>query len=172
MFPGIVYLNKTMCSQSNERIFYKGKWQSMETRPLEQCPEYKLVKSQFRAETSMNWRGYTGKWAIKKDRLFMVGLKGNIWAWKVGYKPVDMGFLFPGQEKVAATWYSGKLVLPQGESLLCGFYNLYPEEIVLSVEQGKVTGAVRLDNAEKNRELIRRSMLDFCDFAVDEVQEQ
>lgn len=59
------------------------------------------------------WRGYFSRWEIMDNKLFLVDWKGFI----LDYKVVFMDYLFPNQEKVFASWFSGKISSNLGDPI-------------------------------------------------------
>ena len=60
-----------------------------------------------------------------------------------------MDYLFPGQEKVFADWYSGEIRVPQGkllEYIHLGFASVYEKDLFLKIEAGQVVGKREIDN--------------------------
>jgi len=56
--------------------------------------------------------------------------------------------LFPGQQgPVAATWFTGKLIVPQGK-VLKGYvpYPIYEKYLMITVEKGRVVRQETIDN--------------------------
>jgi hypothetical protein len=59
-----------------------------------------------------------------------------------------MSQVFPGRSEVTADWFSGHLIVPDGELAQythMGYASLYKKYIVLRVEQGTVTRTSSLD---------------------------
>lgn len=80
-------------------------------------------------------RGYVGTWEIEDGRLYLAGLEGY-------YRLQQPGRLF-------AHWYSGTLVVPEGEVLLyvhMDFQSLHEGELRIVVHEGQVTGTDEVDN--------------------------
>ena len=84
------------------------------------------------------WRRYVGSWEIKDERLWLIGLTG---AWHL-----------EGQEPLWAEWFSGVLRVPTGPLLQYvhqGFSSVYAEELLITVENGRVVRRERVDHRPK-----------------------
>lgn len=92
------------------------------------------------------WRRYEGTWEIKQDKLYLVGLRGQ-------FRLVD-------NIPVFADWFSGEIVVPEGEILLdavCyGSFDVYEKELRLTIEKGVVLETRLIDNREKEEERRRK----------------
>ena len=104
-----------MTAQVGETIIYKGERTSMATEPLE---EYLKTREDisFESYTTACWRGYFGTWEIKQNKLYLIKLRAFV---KMNEKVKEVGLdhLFPEQNEVFASWFSGEIRLPQGEML-------------------------------------------------------
>jgi hypothetical protein len=86
------------------------------------------------------WRRYEGTWEIKQDKLYLVELIGQ-------YKLVDGIPVF-------ADWFSGELVVPQGNILkneCCSSLDVYEKELHFIIEKGVVLETVTIDNRDKKK---------------------
>ena len=103
------------------------------------------------------WRGYVGIWVLIEDKLYLVELKGYSYNDKKEYWDVDMGFLFPHQKKVFAEWFTGEIIIPQGEGYSYDFQSFeptYERELILKFEKGFIVGKRTVDNHEKVAKII------------------
>ena len=141
-----------MTAQIHERLIYEGKECLMADEPLH--PYLKEHKIEFSWPHTACWRGYTGSWLIENGRLYLIGLKAYIKSPSTNtsrgsIKEVGMDYLFPGQEKVFADWYSGEIRIPQGkllEYIHLGFASVYEKDLFLMIEAGQVVGKREIDN--------------------------
>lgn len=91
------------------------------------------------------WRGYYGKWKLENDKLYLINFRGYV----EGFDEVDINFLFPLQEKVEATWYSGIIKVPQGKVVLWHETlnsSIYEEYLHLTFENGKLINFECIDS--------------------------
>jgi hypothetical protein len=105
-----------MTAQFGETLEYNGVNYYLATEPLE--PYLKKHNIKFYAWCTACWRGYTCDWSIEDGMLYLTDLHGFISTDEDGglmNKSVGMDYLFPGQDKVLADWFSGVLRLPHGE---------------------------------------------------------
>jgi len=57
------------------------------------------------------WRGYYGKWELREDELYLINFRGYL----DGFDEVDITYLFPRQDEVFASWFTGTIKVPQGK---------------------------------------------------------
>lgn len=113
-----------MTKQIGELFYYKGNKYISGSVPFNIYLEQKGIRT-IRINTSF-WRGYSGKWEIKDNKLFLIAMDAGII--KEGddrdesdirrsedYLIVDLDYFFPGQKEVFADWFSGNIALPCGE---------------------------------------------------------
>lgn len=94
-------------------------------------------------------RGYCGKWLIENNKLYLIDLKANSGKFLFDGRTVGIDYLFPGQNKVFADWYSGKIRIPYGEMMQYvhqGYASLYEKELFLTVESGVIVDESEIDN--------------------------
>ena len=134
-----------MTAQSRERLLYKGEEVGMTAEPLNQ-----YLKNGndigFVFTNTACWRGYRGKWEIMEGKLYLIEITGS-----THYAVVDLNYLFPGQEKVFASWFSGEISIPQGEMLKyvhMGYGSIYEKDLVLKFEEGVLLEEKVIDNRE------------------------
>jgi len=140
-----------MTAQSGDTLFYKGEELRMASEPLNQ---YLSEKSdiKFVSRFTSNWRGYYGTWEIINNKLYLIQLEAYI----EGYEKVDLNYLFPGQNKVFANWFSGEIRVPQGERLHyvhMGYGTLYEKDLFLVFENGKLVNQYLVDNHPKYQQI-------------------
>ena len=133
-----------MTAQFGETLKYNGVNYYLATEPLEPYLEKHNIK--FYAWCTACWRGYTSKWSIEDGMLYLTDLHGFISTDDNGElinKSVGMDYLFPGQDKVLADWFSGVLRLPHGEIIRYihqGYDSIYEKELFLKIVNGKCVG--------------------------------
>lgn len=107
-------------------------------------------------------RGYVATWEIIDKLLVLRGVDGNIerrsflfWKRVIRY---SIKMLFPKvkSEGVVATWFTGKIRIPQGNMLFYvhnDYDSRFEREMVVSIEKGKVLKTVVLDYKEQRLEV-------------------
>jgi hypothetical protein len=153
-------------AQRGDNLRLDGKNYEIFTDPLEPYLEKnrdKLPKSNV-TSTGL-WRGYVATWEIKDHALLLV----DVQILQSVSKPKEPGFstelksvmeqMFPGEKEVAARWFSGNIIVPDGklkQYVHMGYASTYEKYILLRVEKGAVTrqwktdaeGFVRFRNAQ------------------------
>jgi hypothetical protein len=144
-------------AQQGDVLVLKGKKYFIYTNPLRVFLELnpgKLPKSDV--VSTSNWRGYVATWGVKDDRLVLT----DVGVLKAVAKPGEGGFstelhsamseLFPGQEEVVASWFTGHVIIPDGKIVNyvhMGYASTYENYIILRVEKGVVTRNWTADTA-------------------------
>lgn len=134
-----------MTAQARDRIIYNNEEYGLASVPL--GPYLRTRGIEFVSRTTANWRGYVSTWEITEDKLFLVGLS----AYLGNNKNVGIDYLFPGQNKVFADWFTGEVRIPRGELLLyvhAGFGSIYTEDLFLDFQNGVLKGSRLVDNKE------------------------
>ena len=152
-------------AQAPDTILVDGKIESLNTNPLRaflrENPNL-LPESDFRS--TGNWRGYVATWEVADGSLLLTRIDVNFKGPKdsadnhtaITRNVIDK--LFPGAERVVATWYSGALILPRGEIVNyvhMGYGSTYERYTILVVKRGLVTK--RLDLGAEEFETYRAS---------------
>jgi len=143
-----------MTAQAGERLFYKGEETWMAAEPLNQYLQNRN-NIKFVSPSTACWRGYYGQWEIKDRKLYLIELK----AYLEGYREVGLDYLFPGQNKAFANWFSGNIRIPQGEMLdyvHMGYASLYERDLILVFENGLLTNEYIIDNEEEYQNRIEK----------------
>ena len=153
---------------------YNGKGYSLFANPLERYLSDNPAVPKFVPQCTMCWRGYVASWEINHDRLYLTGLGGTVcrktfegdaiiskrcgqrhWG-ECSVGRIDLYEIFPrSYAKVYADWFSGKLVIPQGEMVQyihMGYASQYERYIKLSIERGVLVEA-RIDKPVINHRL-------------------
>ncbi len=132
-------------AQIPDLIVLDGKTNSLFTNPFgaylrrnqEAIPKLEAV---VEGGCSASWRGYRANWEIKERRLFLAALFSD--PCSQSPKPIPLTTFFPdAQGPVEATWFSGTLVIPQGEMteyIHMGYQSEYERYLLITVEQGAV----------------------------------
>ncbi len=103
------------------------------------------------------WRGYIAEWTIEDKELFLT----NIYSCNYSDDSIkaDLSELF-GYEffdgKVNANWFTGDLVIPQGELIHyfhAGYEYFYEKETELNLKEGKVVGQVDYNNDKLHKSI-------------------
>ena len=128
------------------------------------------------------WRRYIADWEVKDELLYLVGIKGWVPDETQGalsarerlqlnmgkIREATLEDICPGHSgSICAAWYSGPLRIPVGRLLHhvhSGYGSTYEEELILSVEEGRIARQERLSysNARQRRrleEMARRGVL-------------
>ncbi|MEP6262749.1 MAG: hypothetical protein ABJ092_14330 [Gillisia sp.] len=137
-----------MTAQSREIIYIDGKEERMAAEPLgfylNNNPQFK-----FKFSNTACWRGYYGTWTLENDRLYLIELEGNIDGPDDSWNPVDLQYLFPGQEKVFANWFSDIIKIEKGDLLEyvhMGYASKYERNLFLVFEEGVKVDEYLIEN--------------------------
>jgi len=77
--------------------------------------------------TPSNARGYLAVWAVEDGQLVLQDATIIAFRLETGIGPQSIkGELFPGQARVVADWYTGALVVPDGEVVEDSFMGSFP----------------------------------------------
>ena len=130
-------------TQFSDILYLKGQKHSLDSLPLEQYYGPGNPRPKFRAPNTATWRGYIATWEIDRDILQLKTIR----AW-TGRGEVGLPALFPGQKgPVAATWFTGKLKVPQGKILKPAVpHPIYGKYLMIMVEKGRVVNQEVIDN--------------------------
>lgn len=97
---------------------------------------------------SSNARGYLAEWAVEDGRLVLRDATITAFRIETGVGPQSIkGELFPGQARVVADWYTGALIVPDGELVedaLLGSAPRFDHYQVFRVASGEVLGRLSL----------------------------
>lgn len=140
-----------MTRQTQEKLIFNGETLGIGTEPLASYLSKLEIKPKFIFMGSSCWRGYIGTWKLIEDKLYLVELIGYAHNDKKEYWDVDMGFLFPHQKKVFAEWFTGEIIIPQGEGYSYDIFHFaphYESELILVFEKGYIIGQRTVYNHE------------------------
>jgi len=120
-------------------------------------------KPKFFPFSSDCWRGYYCTWELIEDKLFLVDFVAGMsnsedrTFWKAGKE-----ILFPHQNRVFASWYTGEIQVPKVNSndLDTASEELGQfKEVILEFKEGYIVGQKEVSNLEKepHRDLVKQS---------------
>ncbi len=136
-------------SQFPDLIYLDGQKHSLFSNPLEQYYGPGNPRPQFRAPNTATWRGYIATWEIDSGVLYLKAIR----AW-TNRGEVGLETLFPGHlGRMPATWFSGKLRVPQGKIIKpgVGYRAVYEKDLMITVEQGRVVRQEIIDHTGAGR---------------------
>ena len=135
-------------TQVSDILYLNGQKHSLDSLPLEQYYSPENPRPKFRAPNTATWRGYIATWEIDRGILYLKAIRA--WTYQ---GEVRLEELFPGQKgPVAATWFTGKLRVPQGKILKTAVpHPIYERYLMITVAKGKVISQEVIDNPEGNR---------------------
>ena len=131
-----------MTAQVMETLIYKGEECAMASEPLRSYLSECRPNLSFRAPHTACWRGYTGTWQIKDNKLFITDIST--------FGP-SIEEIFSEPLPVFARWYTGEIRVTQGDTLLyvhMGYGSLYEKEIYIKIKNGLVVSEEETDNRE------------------------
>jgi len=135
-----------MTVQIREVLFYKGCIYQIATEPLSQLLDIMGdERPVLMAPHTACWRGYTGTWQIKDNKLFLIDFKG----YDKNHKKVGIDYIFPDQKKIFAGWYTGEIIIQTGRMLHyehAGYMSVYEKDLFLKFEKGILVGSREVNN--------------------------
>ena len=135
-------------TQFSEILYLDGQKHALESLPLEPYygpgnprPKFRAPTPPPGAATSPPGRSTGASFSLKAIRAWIDG------------REVGLETLFPGQHgPVAATWFTGKLKVPQGKVLKPAVpYPIYEKYLMITVEKGRVVSRAVIDNPQETR---------------------
>jgi len=110
-------------------------------------PSVRKNHPQIRYDNAMSsrhsgcWRGYHGTWEIKDQKLYLKEISGI--------------FALIGTEPVFADWFTGSVLVPQGEVIdeVC---DLHESDLHIHIEKGIKLGSEVIDNQDQLEEILER----------------
>lgn len=127
-----------MTAQFAEKLHYQGEDVAMLTNPLSQYFALGGSRPPISANCTALWRGYVGSWEFISNRLYLVGLTGEL----EGGEAATLASVFPDYpNRVFAHWYSGTIRIPRGKLLRyvhMGYGSTYEADLLLDVERGVI----------------------------------
>ena len=141
----ILPITASATAQEPDTIVINNQLLPLNTNPLDE--HIKIVGWEPPEEASIwssNWRGYIAKWEIEAGNLILkeasILLKGG--SFKDQKRQSIVEGLFPKKKLIVATWYSGALIVPDGEMtnyVHMGYGSSYENYQVLRIQNGVVT---------------------------------
>ncbi|WP_154659593.1 hypothetical protein [Arenimonas composti] len=150
LLPGVA----AATAQEGDRIRLDGKEFWLQTEPLEEWikaqgwrpPEAAMI-------SSSNWRGYIAEWTVEEGQLVLVDawirVRGRSEEFSMQQQSIRED-LFPAMPRVVADWYSGAILIPDGELVdyvHLGYGSTFDHYQLLIVEHGRVVEYLSLDRA-------------------------
>ncbi len=147
-----------MAAQLPDLILLHGERMDLYSNPLEQYWDLHKKKCPVFHASSMCKRGYIATWEILDKKLLLRGIDGNVerrsfifWKKIVRYS-VGMLFSKARNRAIIATWFTGKIRIPQGNRTLYvhnEYDSRFEREMVITIDQGNVVKTVILDYSQQ-----------------------
>ncbi|SRR5258706_1533469 len=146
-----------MAAQLPDKVLLNGVNQPLYSNPLE---HYWILLDKKRPSfypLPNCRRGYIATWEVKDNQLYLKEIDGNyekanLFFGKEGAR-YDLKILFPksNDRLVKATWFSGKLRIPEGKMTTYDedYGSRFEQEIIITVEKGDITKMVTLDYTKR-----------------------
>jgi hypothetical protein len=132
-----------MTAQVPETLLIDGEKHALFTEPLEAYFKELGSRPDFQAPHTACWRGYVGQWELNDNKLYLRRLSGGL----TDGKTVTLKSIFPkGPYPVFARWFTGVLIVPQGEMLEyihMGYASIYEDELRLKIKRGVLVSKSR-----------------------------
>lgn len=145
-----------MTAQLQERFIMNNNEYGIASLPLTSYLNSLESLPDFRHFNSAIWRKYMGTWELKNNKLFLINL--YFYA-KSDYSDdmyeKDLSALFPNQNEVFASWFTGDLRIPEGEIIEyvnAGFASKYEQDLFLSFKNGVFVEFKTVYNSKKTSE--------------------
>ena len=140
-------------AQMSDTIILDGKELPLNTNPL--TPYLEELKWKIPEEaviSSANWRGHVATWEIAEERLILKDVTIRIPSGNNGAaKKSILRDIFPSENVVVATWYTGALIIPDGEMteyVHMGYGSMYSHYQVARITKGNVTELLSMTGKE------------------------
>lgn len=141
-------------AQIPDAIDVDGRMLKLHTNPLTPLLQARgWVPPADAARSSSNWRGHMARWQLDDDQLVLSDV--TIFVRDTGEGPRNgrkrrsiKAELFPGQDRVVANWYTGTLVMPDGEMtryVHMGYASTYSHYQLVRVQQGQVVARLAMN---------------------------
>lgn len=137
--------------QVPDYLVYKGDTLAIFSNPLEkyfeQTGKRELIDFVGCGSTAC-WRGYKAIWELKGDKLYLVQITSCHNSCGLEIKNADLKKMF-GTETVFANWFTGKIIVPQGERVQyihMGYASIYEKELHISFKDGIKTNEKTISN--------------------------
>ena len=133
-------------AQMPDLIIIEGQEHHLYSNPLEKYFGPDNPRPKFRRWHTANWRGYVATWEIDGGVLYLKALRAKLPTGEM----VGLEYLFPEHKgRVEATWFTGKLRVPQGKRLQyrhMGYQSVFERDLIITIEAGKVVDQQVLHN--------------------------
>ncbi|HEY8937617.1 MAG TPA: hypothetical protein VIM65_20465 [Cyclobacteriaceae bacterium] len=157
-----------MSAQVPDKILFSGdEYSDLYTNPLEL---YWITSRKKRPEFSYTnecRRGYVAYWVIKNNQLFLKSIEGEYKKRFVLFgkrlRKYTINTLFPRSKNklVLASWFSGKLRIPQGNMTMyedVAYDSRFEKELIITVDKGEILKVVTLDYTQQRLTVISDSI--------------
>jgi hypothetical protein len=146
-----------MAAQLPDKILLNGALQHLYSNPLEHYWIRMDKKRPLFYPLPNCRRGYVATWEIKNSQLLMKDIDGNYEKSTLFFGKqtarYSLKMLFPksGDRLIKASWFSGKLRIPQGKMTIYDedYGSRFEQEIIITVEKGEIVKMVTLDYTRK-----------------------
>lgn len=147
-----------MAAQRPDTIYIDGQRKDLYSNPLESYWEVSGKKKPKFYELDVCKRGYIASWAIEESQLLLTNIKGDVCkTYFLVYKKwikANISTLFPkaANRKVMASWYTGKLRIPNGSMISYSnddYNSRFEKEMIVWVKEGRITKVVVLDYSQQ-----------------------
>ena len=155
-------------AQQGDNIKWNGEMHFLHTNPLAYLPGKQDLLAELRekpiqdpetgkvhipAISTANWRGYVATWRVENDRLYLDAVKKEVFRDKENGDRRLMVLsilqtLFGDEAPVFADWYTGYLIIPDGEVQTYvhgGYMSIYEWYTIVTVKNGMVITSVKMD---------------------------
>jgi hypothetical protein len=136
-------------AQVPDRIEIDGKPYALLVNPLEDYfDRHPERRPSSPARSSSNWRGYVATFAIVNDQLVVANVHVTL---GTGERRSVLAEVFPGDARPVVKWFTGNLVVGDGEVVRyvhMGYGSEYERYIVVTVKAGAAAKPRRLSHAE------------------------
>jgi len=139
-------------AQDPDSIRIDGKVLDLDTNPLTAVIVAKAWRPPKEAAIwSSNWRGYIAEWEIRDGRLLLIDATIRVGSGEREQKKSILIDLFEVMAPIDARWFSGVLIVPDGEMtryVHMGYGSTYAHYQVLRIEAGQVVQHLSLKQSE------------------------
>lgn len=134
-------------AQQGDVLILDGKELWTQTNPLEPFLRSNPDKRPQSNVTSTGlWRGYVATWEVHEQGLYLTDVevlrsKAHVEDFETEFYSA-MSKVFPGEQRVLATWFTGHIVVPRGklvEYVHLGYASTYKRYTILTIQRGLVT---------------------------------
>lgn len=138
-----------MTRQVCDTLRYGGKDREINSAPLQTFIDRHPIAELLDRTCSMIWRGYFCKWEVRDGRLLLREFHGMMKDCRIAL----LSDLFPDAHGgVLASWFSGEIVMPEGEWISDGTYDTRQYDHVLTVRNGKVVEDHLIENTPERQD--------------------